>query len=529
LILFISLFGACNTDFLERNNPSSITSEDVWNDAKLIAQYVNSIYNDRPNWEPATRVFCNISDEGHVLNNQIMLGQWDEVTNPMAFWAYSQVRKTNEFFARIDDAPIDADAKKTLKGEVRFLRAFLYFDMVKRYGGVPIITTPQSLDEDLEVPRNTLDECFTFIFQELDEAIGELPTTAVKGRADQGAAKALKGRALLYYASPLYNPNNDTERWKKAADANKELIGTQYELYPDLNYLWLDNGNKESIFEVQFALPMKSHGWDAAMQIHIFAIGDNGNSSPTQELVDAFPMKNGKLISEAGSGYDPANPYEGRDERFYASIAYNGSKIKGLIGGVITEITLNIYVGGREYDSIPQDQITYTGYYVKKARDQDNVNYRYGYGSVQPWLELRYAEVLLNYAEAQNEYLSAPDQSVCDALNLVRERAGITEKLTPGSLNKEQMRRLIHNEHYVEFCFETHRYWDLRRWKLAVERLNGLKRTGVVITKHDDGTFTYDYQQVDAQPYIFSEKMYLMPIAQTELSKNSKLVQNPGW
>jgi hypothetical protein len=534
IVLNISIFILCATvlcgcakDFLDRNNPGAITSEDVWNDAKLIGQYVNSIYNDRSGWDNG-HVIANITDEGTAPTvHSVWLGQLDEVNNPLAYWAYAQVRKANEFYAKIDDSPMDEATKTTFKGEVRFLRAFLYFDMVKRYGGVPLITSPQALTDDLEVPRNTLDECFNFIISECDAAVLELPENAVKGKANRDAARALKGRALLYYASPNCNPGGDAERWKKAADANRELIG-KYELYPDLERLWLDDGNKESIFEVQYALPGKYHGWDASLKMHRIAIGNARATMPIQEMVDAFPMKNGKAISDPASGYDPANPYEGRDDRFYAFIAFNGTKMKGLIGGVITEFELQIYTGGIDYDGIPGAANTTTGYYVKKALNQDNTLYNSTYGSVQPCMEFRYAEILLNYAEAQNEYLSAPDQSVCDALNTVRARAGITESLTPGSLTKEQMRALIHNEHYVEFCYEQHRFWDLIRWK-RLDRLNGMTGSGVVITKHDDGTFTYAYTPVDPQPGNFPDKLYFLPIAQSELSRNSKLVQNPGW
>jgi hypothetical protein len=528
-ILCAAVFCGCGEDFLDRNNPGAITSEDVWSDARLIGQYVNSIYNDRPGWDAgfSGNLIANITDEGTApIVHSVWLGQLDDVTNPLAYWAYSQVRKTNEFFTRIDDSPVDEAAKTTFKGEVRFLRAFLYFDMVKRYGGVPLITQPQALTDDLETPRNTLDECFDFIVTECDAAIRELPETTVKGRANKDAARALKGRALLYYASPNYNPDNDMERWKRAADASRELIG-KYELYSDLERLWLDDGNKESIFEVQYILPLKYHGWDASVKMDRIAIGNVRTTIPVQEMVDAFPMKNGKAISDPASGYDPASPYEGRDNRFYAFIAFNGTTMKGVIGGVITEFEMETYIGGIDYNLTPTS-VSSTGYYVKKALDQDNTLYNGAYGSVQPWMEFRYAEMLLNYAEAQNEYLSAPDQSVCDAVNPVRARAGITESLTPGSMTKEQMRELIHNEHYVEFCFEQHRIWDLRRWK-RLDRLNGMVRRGAVITRHDDGTFTYAYAPVDPQPGVYPDKLYFLPIAQSELSRNGKLVQNPGW
>ena len=193
---------------------------------------------------------------------------------------------------------------------------------------------------------------------------------------------------------------------------------------------------------------------------------------------------------------------------------------------------LNIYQGGNDYDNpqgTPAYQIytTYTGYMTVKAVDPNNEVYGYWYVSVQPWIIFRYAEILLDFAEAQNE-ATGPTPEIYAALNKIRKRAGITTDLQEG-LSKEQMRELIRNERYVELCFEHHRYWDLRRWKLAETKLNNRNYTGVVITKEKDGTFSYKYEPVEAVPLVFSEKMYFMPIPQSEISKNSKLIQNPGW
>ncbi len=530
---------SCNSNFLDPSNPASINSDDVWQDPKLVEMLVNEFYNDRPGYD-YSNTLDNITDEGRCnypgdTPNQILAGQWDQVSNPIGFWAYTQVRKTNEFLFKIDEAVIDQNLKTRLKGEARFLRAFLYFDMVKRYGGVPIINKPQSLEDDLEVARNTMDECFTFILSELDMAISELPIDAPRGKAGKAAAMALKGRALLYFASPLYNPAADNKRWEAAAKSNQEIIQlNKFGLYPNLNSLWLDKGqvHTESIFEIQYRLPEKQHSWDAGLRPLRLANNNAGQISPLQELVDAFPMKNGKLITDPASGYDPQNPYKGRDDRFYAFIAYNGSKMKGTqTGPPVKEITLETYLGGQDYDANPAYIIynTKTAYYTRKATDPENTIYAGGTGSAQPWIEFRYAEVLLNYAEAQTEYLATPDASVYDAVNEVRRRAGITEILETGSLNKSAMRDLIRNERYIEFCFEKKRYWDIRRWKLATTFFNDKVYTGALITKEASGTFSYQYLPVDPQPNVFSEKMYLMPIPQEEISKNRKLTQNPGW
>lgn len=532
---------ACNKNFLDPRNPDSIPPEEALHDAGLTELIVNGIYNDLLGWNRDLYIATtDATDEARTnypseVAWQVLRGDWDATSNPMDVWSnlYASIRKANEFLSKIDAATIDEATRNRLKAEVRFLRAFQYFNLVKRYGGVPLITAPQGLTDDLQVSRNTITECFTFITTELDAAAAALPDNAVRGKAGKGAALALKGRALLYQASALYNEKNDATLWKQAAAASKAVIDlNSYALYPDIKQLWQDlsGGNKEAVFEIQYKMPEKYHGWDAMVTPLVIANGDAGHVSPLQELINAFPMQNGKRIAEAGSGYNAADPYTGRDNRFYADIGYNGATRKGMMNGALTEMTFLIYKGGRDYDSVPSGQVynTITGYYTLKMVDQSNTIYTWGYGSVQPWLEIRYAEVLLNYAEAQNEALGTPDASVYDAVNAVRKRAGITTELPVGSLDKTAMRDLIRNERYVEFCFENQRYWDLRRWKTAVTTLNGKRGNGIVITKQGS-SFSYAVQPVDPQAAVFSEKMYFMPIPFDEISKNKNLEQNNGW
>lgn len=540
LLIISSVFSSltsCSDDFLNPENPGGINSNDVWKDEALITAFVNKIYNERPGWD--YNVYNNISDEARSNYpggppNQILIGQWDEVSNPMNNWkaAYTSIRRMNEFFANISSANIEEGTKSKLTGEVHFLRAFMYFDLVKRFGGVPLLDDAKSIEDDLEVERGTLDETFQFILDDLEKALSFLPSISSAGKASREAALALKGRVLLYWASPLYNLNNNEDRWIQAAKINKELIDlNRFTLFEDLGQLWLNNNNAEAIFQVEYALPEKYHSWDALLKPLVLANNDAGQCSPLQNLVDAFPMENGKAINETGSGYNPQNPYVGRDKRFYSFIAYNGAKMKGTTSGPpVKEITLEIYRGGRDFDAEPSLAIynTVTGYYTVKAVNPENTIYRGGYGSTQPWIELRYAEVLLNYAEAQNEVLTAPDQSVFDAINLVRKRAGITTSLVAGSMDKNSMRTLIRNERYVELCFEGKRYWDLRRWKTASSSLNNKKGMGVIITKTGN-SFSYEYLPIDPQNMVFLEKMYFMPIPQSELTKNRKLEQNDGW
>lgn len=537
----IALMSFSSCQDLDVNNPSTISSNDVWSDPALIDMYVNHLYIYLPGWD--YNMYNNISDEardnfpGSTPNN-FLVGEWNETNNPLDNWghSYKYIRVANDFLQNIANANVSDEVKSRTSAEVRFIRSMFYFDLVKRYGGVPLLTVPQGLDDNMEVARNSTDECFQFIINEMKDIANALPVDAERGKITKGAALALKARTLLYYASPLYNEANDNSRWQNAADAAQEIISlNKYDLYPELKRLWLDmsDNHSEIILEKQYGMPNVYHGWDCCVKPLDLANGDAGHCSPLQELVDAFPMKNGKLIHEEGSGYDPTQPYEGRDDRFYADIAYNQSVISGMQGGKLNKnYVLQIYKGGNDYDNPqgnPQWQIytTYTGYFVVKAVNPDNEVYGYRYGSVQPWIEFRYAEILLNFAEAQNE-ATGPTPEIYDAMNRLRKRAGITTDL-PTDMNKDEMRKLIRNERYVELCFEYQRYWDLRRWKLAETVLNDRKYTGVVITKEEDGTFTYDYQPVEVQPLVFEPKMYFMPIPMSELSKNKLLKQNPGW
>ena len=180
-------------------------------------------------------------------------------------------------------------------------------------------------------------------------------------------------------------------------------------------------------------------------------------------------------------------------------------------------------------DGINHAYATVTGYLMRKGTDESNQVYYGGSGSDQNWLELRYAEVLLNYAEAQNEILGAPDQNVYEAVERIRERAGLDPFHLPQGLSKVEMREKIRHERYIELAFEQKRYWDLRRWKIAEEKLNGKTFHAMYITKIGEDLYSYEAKPFSQTPYVFQEKMYFMPIPQREMEKNPNLDQNPGW
>jgi len=531
LFLTISLltFTSCSKDFLDREATSSIPEEKVFNDPALIQLFVNNLYADVPAFDH--ELYDNITDESRNFwggnPRNVVQGQWFPDYNPMDYWAYDQVRRTNMFLLKVDDSILNDDEKVNLKGQVKFLRAKLYFDMVKRYGGIPIITEPQELDDDLFVKRATTDETFEFIIQELQEAISLLPESHGDrsidvGRINKHSARAFLGRVWLFWASPLYNTANDINRWKSAAEINNTVIESgKYQLHGDFRRIMLDKNNEEEVFSVQFLKTLREHGWDSWAMPDSRSRQDASRRSPVQELVDAFEMKNGKRISDPASGYNPEDPYINREPRFDATLIVNES-VFGYQG-----LPVYTYVGGDDGINIPYQ--TVTGYLMRKGTNEANQDYYGGVGSDQNWQELRYAEVLLNYAEAQNEALSSPDQSVYDAIEQIRKRAGFDVYHLPKGLSKEQMRERIHHERYIELSFEQKRYWDLRRWKVAVDVLNGKRFGAMYITKMDDGSYTYEVKPVDGVPCVFQEKMYFLPIPQREIEKNPELNQNEGW
>ena len=526
-VLCISI--SCKKDFLDRSATNSIPEDNIFNDPALIQLFVNNMYADVPNFDHD--LYDNITDESRNwwggAHRNVVQGQWFPDNNPMDYWAYTQVRKTNVFLSKVDNSVLKEDEKASLKGQVKFLRAMLYFNMVKRYGGVPLIVEPQQLSDSLFVKRETTDACFEFIIKELQEATTLLPDTYGDrsvdiGKANKNSAKAFLGRVLLFYASPLYNPSGDQARWNAAAAMNKDVIDKDiYQLHDNYRRIMLDKNNEEEIFSVQFLKGVREHGWDSWAQPDSRSRQDATRRCPVQEFVDAFEMKNGKSIEDPGSGYDPSNPYLNRDPRFDATLIVNGSTF-GLLG-----LPVYMYVGAD--DGINNAYGTSTGYLMRKGTDEANKDFYGGSGSDQNWIELRFAEVLLNYAEAQNEVVSAPDQSIYDAVERIRKRAGLNPYQLPAGLNQQQMREVIRHERYIELSFEQKRYWDLRRWKIAAQVLDGKRFSAIYITKHDNGSYTYEKKPVDGVPCVFQEKMYFMPVPQREIEKNPNLEQTPGW
>jgi hypothetical protein len=444
--------------------------------------------------------------------------------------AYMGIYRANLFLSKIDIVPVTANVKQTWKSEAGFIRAMLYFELVKRYDGVPLLGDKVlTLEDNLSIPRNTFQECVQFIVSECEAINGLLkkePVTAVEtGRITQGAALALKSRILLYAASPLNNQANDLTKWQAAANAAKAVI--------DINYYALNASfvttfttrasNKEVI--LAFQQPTSSNLERALAPSGYQNLNNSsGLISPTEDLVRAFPTLTGLHISDPTSGYNPATPYANRDPRFNATIFYNGS--------LWLNRAVETFEGGKDKPSGIQTQ-TKTGYYLRKFLPDLSTASNYSLVD-HNFIIFRYAETLLNYAEAVNEI----DNTVANRtiaytqLTALRKRAGITAGTNnlyglKANMTQAEMRDAIKLERRIELAFEEHRFWDVRRWKTAETDFNKILK-GVSITKTSTGTFTY--QPIDVAPIRFiAPKMYLYPIPYSELVKNKALTQNPGW
>jgi starch-binding outer membrane protein, SusD/RagB family len=461
-------------------------------------------------------------------------------------WAYyyAGIRSATTFITNIEVVPLKdklpngVPLAKVWKSEARFIRAMHYFELLKRYGGVPLIgDRVRELGEDVELPRNTFGECVNYIVAECDaikDSLRYYPIASpdMNGHvATKEAALALKARVLLYAASPLYNggnidPNNpltgytnyDANRWKLAADAASDFMdqNTFFSLVPDFSNVFITENNGEVIF-------FRTGGENTNIETRNGPVGfpgtnqGSGRTSPSQALVDAFPMINGKPVTDAS--YDPNDPYANRDPRLNKTVLHNGSQW--------LNTTIETFQGGRHKPG-GQIQQTKTSYYMRKFMGNFETSANYA-ATPHDWVVFRYAEILLNYAEAQNEFAGATAE-VYQAIQAIRQRAGIqaggdnSYGLDAG-LTKEQMRTIIQNERRIELAFEEHRYWDIRRWKIA-EQVFSTPVNGLVIVK--SGT-TLNYNIAPVLTATFDTKRYLYPIVFDEVVKNRNMVQNPQW
>jgi hypothetical protein len=465
---------------------------------------------------------------------------------------YRGIRKCNMLLNNIDTVPRAADLsvenherdKMNFKSESRFLRAYFYWELFLRYGPVPIIQDVLDPDGELiagYVDRPSASEFLSFVTRELTECESGLmdkPDPATQdnlvGRACKPMAAALRSRVVLYMASPRYG----LATWQAAADTAANFIakyGSMYGLQPDYASAILTvvhQGNNEVIFWRNDTRV----GWSAIVDDSPVGEGGNGGLCPSQNLVDMYDMANGLSpfttydatgapvytgalppAVNTASGYSEATPYDGRDPRFYATVLYHNSAWNGA--------SIDVTRGGRD-NPTGNVNATPTGYYAKKYIPENILAYNHSGTAYRNWIFIRYAEILLNYAEALNE-ARGPVDEVFNTLQLLRNRAGMTTLLVDRSDLHAQsaMRNFIRKERGVELAFEEHRAWDVRRWNVAEEAL-ARPLYGMEVSVDASGTPTYARKVV--QQRVFSRKMYLYPIPETEVWKTN-IENNEGW
>ena len=532
LIFLSSAFFSCKK-FLDVTPKEQVSDATLWATSANADLFLNNIYAAVPTIETVDP-WDNFSDNslngqaGRVSTNVYGPGIYTASNAPGRWGQYTNIRKCNLFIQKVTASALPEDWKKLRLAEARFLRAYFYSLLWIYHGGVPVITDVLNQNEQGEAvfkARNTSDETFAFITKECSEIEANLPLSAESGRATKGAALTLKGSCELFNASPLKNPTNDKAKWSLAAATFKKVMDlNKYSLFPDYNTMFFEenNNNVEVIFSRQHLGGTSLANFRDGQLGPRFvkgALTGWGHQNPTQDIVDEYVMANGLPITDPASGYNPQNPYVNREKRFYQSIVYDGSEWLGDI------FVMKQGVGSLNATDLNNSSIsTRTGYYMRKG-----VNPKYAgaqnNGNSANWIIFRYAEVLLSYAEAQNEAVG-PDASVYAAINPIRKRSDLGD--LPQGLTQGQMRVAIHRERRIELAFEEKRLPDLLRLKLAEVKLNGTVHAIKIDKVGNDWVYTTVPAGGGAKKFD-PNKNYVLPIPQSAIDKNSKLVQNPNY
>lgn len=527
----------------------------ICGDSTKIVQYVNNVYTFLPDgynrFDENTSMLASSTDEAvHAVVGSGMQrwgeGGWspaDLLDNPLNK-CYTGIRRSfifeEEIFPLVDNNVMGEFGKKLCLGQIYFLRAYYNLEILKRFGGYPLVKTVLTTSDDLNIPRSTYDECVDYIVDLCGQAAELLPITYATnqlGRATKGAALALKARTLLYAASPLFNDPTqvddtfehgkyDASKWEKAAEAAAAVIKLNtYGLYTDGKgyedfFYTLDKNN-----EIILSRMCAAHNDVERLNGPVSITNGEGGTCPSLNLVNDYEMIDGKAF-DWNNPEHAANPFANRDPRFEKSILYNGSTW-------MNNMVVETFTGGKDFTGV---KATRTGFYIRKfCNISASWNAPIG-KAFHCFPLLRYGDLLLMYAEAMNEAYGPDTDSkgygltARQAVALIRERAGLTGNIdlseTVPAGNREKMRIAIQHERRIELAFEEHRHLDLRRWKLAEQVLNQ-PVLGLKIDKKEDGTFTYTPQVVESRE--FTPKMYLYPFPQSEMSRNTNLKQNTGW
>lgn len=590
-LLLFSTFSCNQENYLETVDKSRLTDATMWASEGNADIYLNDCYSELPAKSNQPDNFDNFTDDNDAgfyytswnwkkgiveKSGGENTSVWFGTGGPAQYegWGslYTKVRKLNTFIQKITEnkANYSDDWYNKRLDEARFLRTYYYSEQFVLLGGLVILDAPQDrltmTEAEMNLPRSTFEETLNYMVSELTSIItnANLPVkynngNANAGRATLGAAMMLKGWLQLFAASPAYNssspavPNEagnkdmqsfatpNPSRWGDAAATFKTFIDTyghkgtaDYNLFSPMSAFWYEANeyNSEVIWDRQQVMTTMSNTYDTyggPVWIH-GTYYTWGNYCPTQELVDQYQMANGKSISDPTSGYDPQNPYVGREKRFYDFIVYDGATYKQdwmATPDIIYTRVDKVNKSKNEID-FGGDDVGNTGYYAKKRLD--NLHPRGGDMCGMNHVYYRYAEVLLGYAEAQNEAVG-PDASVYEAINAVRQRPGTDLPALDAGLTVEQMREAIRHERRIEFAYEWKRLLDLFRWKLAEVKMNeDLHGMLIENTVPETNGGVWKYTPISlTHPHVFNQKQYSNPIPQTVIDRNNKLLQNWGY
>lgn len=545
---------SCKKDFLTVQPTDRVSQDYILADSSLFEDYVVARYvgiklqdkeGDGTNpgfgrgfeyamWSSLTdESIYNNDDNTWLVQKGLLAPENTGIAGTIWGRSYRGIRDCNFAIGNIAKVPMSAPHKARLLAELKFIRAFRYQDLIRNYGGIILMgdsayNLTDNLQDESLFKRASIKESIDYSVAQLDDAAAVLPLNNddgwLLGRATKGAALALKSRLLLYAASPLYGAGT----WQDAVNAAQAVIGlNKYSIYTGgYGNLFLTNDNSEAIFERLYTKNANHTHLEIANGPNGY--GGWGGNLPLQNLVDDYEMDNGKPITDPTSGYDANNPYAGRDKRFYATILYNGAAYRGSTVETFSP-------GGKDSKDGPDNWNTSkTGYYLKKfMNDAYPLQNPWGNAGFQPWFYIRYAEILLNFAEAANEAYGAdvvPSGSTLSArtaINLIRQRPGVNMPPLAAGLSQSQMRDAIRYERRVELAFEEHRFYDVRRWKIA-DVTENKPAGGITVTK-SGSTFTYA-TKVALDGRHFETKHYWLPIPRTEIqASNNKIQQNSGY
>jgi len=488
-VLIAGVISSCKKDFLDTNPLDAVSSQTFWKSDDDVQQALTGVYSKlQSGFYSDTKVFLDAySDNAYDRFSYFSFDVYTQgvinstnVNGTFYNTPYQIIAACNYFLDNVGKAPISATAINEYSAEVKFIRAMCYFDLVQCYGGVVVYKTTPASVAAAKIPQSSASDVLAFVNSDLDFAIANLPATAYTGHAVQASALAEKARVAMFQKD-----------WPTAVTLTKQIMNSGlfsiYSNYAGLFITSTQQNNPEIIFSTKYLGPNNPNNFD-------LYLGNYAALAPYGNLVNEYEMKNGKMITDPASGYDPANPYVNRDPRLGFTIQVPGD--------------LFIDPDGTTFQH--SDPLL-TGFAPKKYVDLSHLPFSNAQLSDQNVIHTRYADVLLMYAEAENE-VSGPDASIYSALNQIRQRPTVNmppvDQTTYGT--QSTLRDFIRHERRIEMALEGERYYDLKRWNLMEDKLSLMKNPGGIQLK-------------------FGEQNNVLPFSQTELTANPQLKQNAGY